>query len=110
MDRWIEPGFLIRTAQNHRHPVVDLLHEVVGRSRQDRKRAALVCGAGTPRFPNPGNAHDGFVFKEDLEWPFETTLSSPFEEPAQRNDAALANDKIPIQPAVEHRFASRIDR
>src|SRR4051794_17334367 len=63
-----------------------------------------------PGVPYSGNTHNRFVSKMDIEWMFSVAILFPFEEPAQWNDAALTADEISIEPALEHRLASRIDR
>src|SRR5262249_3838514 len=94
-------------SQDHRHPIVNLIHELVCSSGQDRERAALTRCAGPPSLPNSGEAHDGIVSEVNLERPLFVGL--PLEESAQRHDATLASNQFTEQAALEHRLALGVD-
>ena len=70
----------------------------------------FVGSSGPPRIPYSRDAHDGVILEMDLERALPLAVLLPFEKTAERKNAALPDDEIPIQSALEDAFAPGIYR
>src|SRR5689334_3267259 len=57
----------------------------------------------------PFKIHLRDVAQVNLEGPFSLPFPLPFKETTDRNDASLTDDDLPIESALEERFAARVD-
>ena len=92
----IKPAIPCLLGEDHRHPVVNRAHQVVGCRGHDRERAANLVGLGIPPArPQAGQGQGLRIGPHDSEGLANGAVAAPLEEGIDRHQASAASKGIP---------------